>query len=121
MAEPYLFIERLDGKPVNVSLLQTIYINPEDTTNLIWYFKNGEIYEEDLATEQEATNRYNDIKGLLLGTTIADLERRITEQQNTITEQAEEIEEKTEQIDSLSISIDEATQTAIDINNEPEE
>lgn len=113
MAEPYLFIERLDGKPVNVSLLQTIYINPEDTTNLIWYFKNGEIYEEDLATEEEAQNRYNDIKGLLLGTTIADLEQRITEQQNTITEQADEI-------DNLNIGIDSVTQTAIDINNEPE-
>ena len=113
MAEPYLFIERLDGKPVNVSLLQTIYINPEDTTNLIWYFKNGEIYEEDLATEEEAQNRYKDIKGLLLGTTIADLEQRITEQQNTITEQADEI-------DNLNIVIDSAIQTAIDINNEPE-
>lgn len=113
MAEPYLFIERLDGKPVNVSLLQTIYINPEDTTNLIWYFKNGEIYEEDLATEEEAQNRYKDIKGLLLGTTIADLEQRITEQQNTITEQADEI-------DNLNIGIDSAIQTAIDINNEPE-
>lgn len=113
MAEPYLFIERLDGKPVNVSLLQTIYINPEDKTNLIWYFRNGEIYEEDLATEQEAENRYKDIKGLLLGTTIADLEQRITEQQNTITEQADEI-------DNLNIGIDSAAQTAIDINNEPE-
>lgn len=113
MAEPYLFIERLDGKPVNVSLLQTIYINPEDKTNLIWYFRNGEIYEEDLATEQEAENRYKDIKGLLLGTTIADLEQRITEQQNTITEQADEI-------GALNAGINSAVQTTIDINNEPE-
>ena len=113
MAEQGMFIERMDGKLVNVSLLQTIYINPEDTTNLIWYFRNGEIYEEDLATEQEAENRYKDIKGLLLGTTIAELEQRITEQQNTITEQAGEI-------DTLNTGIDSATQTAIDINNEPE-
>ena len=113
MAEPYLFIERLDGKPVNVSLLQTIYINPEDKTNLIWYFRNGEIYEEDLATEQEAENRYKDIKGLLLGTTIADLEQRITEQQNTITEQVDEI-------GALNAGINSAVQTTIDINNEPE-
>lgn len=113
MAEQGMFIERMDGKLVNVSLLQTIYINPEDTTNLIWYFRNGEIYEEDLATEQEAENRYKDIKGLLLGTTIAELEQRITEQQNTITEQAGEI-------DNLNLGIDSATQTAIDINNEPE-
>lgn len=113
MAEPYLFIERLDGKPVNVSLLQTIYINPEDNTNIIWYFKNGEIYEEDLVTAEEATNRYNDIKGLLLGTTIADLEDRIVEQQQTISDQATEIED-------LSGAVDTAVQQAIEINNEPE-
>lgn len=113
MAEPYLFIERLDGKPVNVSLLQTIYINPEDNTNIIWYFKNGEIYEEDLVTAEEATNRYNDIKGLLLGTTVADLEDRIVEQQQTISDQATEIED-------LSGAVDTAVQQAIEINNEPE-
>lgn len=113
MAEPYLFIERLDGKPVNVSLLQTIYINPEDNTNIIWYFKNGEIYEEDLVTAEEATNRYNNIKGLLLGTTIADLEDRIVEQQQTISDQATEIED-------LSGAVDTAVQQAIEINNEPE-
>lgn len=113
MAEPYLFIERLDGKPVNVSLLQTIYINPEDNTNIIWYFKNGEIYEEDLVTAEEATNRYNNIKGLLLGTTIADLEDRIVEQQQTISDQATEIE-------GLSGAVDTAVQQAIEINNEPE-
>lgn len=113
MAEPYLFIERLDGKPVNVSLLQTIYINPEDNTNIIWYFKNGEIYEEDLVTAEEATNRYNNIKGLLLGTTIADLEDRIVEQQQTISDQATEIED-------LSGAVDTAVQQAIEINNESE-
>lgn len=113
MAEPYLFIERLDGKPVNVSLLQTIYINPEDNTNIIWYFKNGEIYEEDLVTAEEATNRYNDIKGLLLGTTVADLEDRIVEQQQTISDQATEIGD-------LSGAVDTAVQQAIEINNEPE-
>ncbi len=113
MAEPYLFIERLDGKLVNVSLLQTIYINPEDNTNIIWYFRNGEIYEEDLVTAEEATNRFNNIKGLLLGTTIADLEDRIVEQQQTISDQATEIED-------LSGAVDTAVQQAIEINNEPE-
>lgn len=113
MAEPYLFIERLDGKPVNVSLLQTIYINPEDNTNIIWYFKNGEIYEEDLVTAEEATSRYNNIKGLLLGTTIADLEDRIVEQQQTISDQATEIED-------LSGAVDTAVQQTIEINNESE-
>ena len=111
MAEQGMFIERLDGKLVNVSLLQTIYINPEDTTNLIWYFRNGEIYEEDLATDEEAENRYKDIKGLLLGTTVAELEERINEQQQTITDLNDEIEETNE-------SIDEAVETVININGE---
>ena len=111
MAEQGMFIERMDGKLVNVSLLQTIYINPEDTTNLIWYFRNGEIYEEDLATDEEAENRYKDIKGLLLGTTIAELEERITEQQQTITDLNEDIE-------GLNVDISDATETAININGE---
>jgi hypothetical protein len=42
------FVICLDGKPLNVSLAQTVCINPQDTINVIWYFKNGEKYEEDL-------------------------------------------------------------------------
>ena len=93
MAEQGMFVERLDGKPVNITLVQTIFIDPEDDTDLIWYMKNGETYREDLVTAEEATNRYNDLKGLLLGTTIAELEERINEQQETIAEQAQEIED----------------------------
>ena len=80
------FIERLDGKPVNMTLIQTIYIDPNDNTDIIWFMKNGEIYREDLATEEEATKRYKDLKGLLLGTTVAELQGRINEQQKTIVE-----------------------------------
>lgn len=87
------FVERLDGNPVNITLVQTIFIDPEDDTDVIWYMKNGETYREDLVTAEEAINRYNDLKGLLLGTTIADLEERITEQQQVISEQAQEIED----------------------------
>lgn len=35
-----MFIERLDGKVVNTSLLQTIGIDPEDDTDVLWYFRN---------------------------------------------------------------------------------
>lgn len=80
------FIERLDGKPVNMTLIQTIYIDPDDNTDVIWFMRNGEIYREDLATEEEATKRYKDLKGLLLGTTVAELQGRINEQQKTIVE-----------------------------------
>ena len=80
------FIERLDGKPVNMTLIQTIYIDPNDNTDIIWFMRNGEIYREDLATEEEATKRYKDLKGLLLGTTVAELQGRINEQQKTIVE-----------------------------------
>ena len=111
MAEQGLFIERMDGKLVNVSLLQTIYINPEDATNLIWYFINGEIYKEYLSTEQEAQNRYKDIKTILLGSSVADLEERIREQQQTITDLNNEVSE-------LNEDISDATETTIEINGE---
>lgn len=84
MALKQLFIERLDGNIVNVSLIQSIFIDPEDNTDLIWLMINGEIYREDLVTAEEATTRYNYLKGLLLGTTIEELERIINEQQITI-------------------------------------
>lgn len=99
-----LFIERLDGKLVNISLIQTVYINPEDTTDVIWFMRNGEKYVEDLATIEEAEKRYADIKGILLGTSVAELEDRIIEQQNTIIE--------------LSRQVDEATISVVDINGE---
>lgn len=99
-----LFIERLDGRLVNISLIQTVYVDPEDLTNVIWFMRNGEKYVEDLATNEEAANRYKDIKGLLLGTTVAELEDRITEQQNTIVD--------------LSNQVNAATITVVDINGE---
>ena len=38
-----MFIERLDGKIMNISLLQTLCIDPNDSTDVLWYFKNGSI------------------------------------------------------------------------------
>ena len=99
-----MFIERLDGKIVNISLIQTIYVDPEDNTDVIWYMRNGETYREDLATQEEAESRYNYLKGLLLGTTIAELEQTITEKQNTIV--------------SLNQQIDEASIRVVQINGE---
>ena len=96
-----MFTTGLNGKPINTSLVQTVFINPEDNTNIIWFFKNGEIYEEDLVTEEEATNRYNDILGLLLGTTVAELEQRIAEQQQTISDLNQEIEVMDDKTDEL--------------------
>ena len=106
-----LFLERLDGKLVNIRLVQTLYVDPNDKTDVIWFMKNGETYREDLATEEEAEKRYNDLKGLLLGTTVAQLQERITEQQNTIVTQAKEIQKTTEDINNLVV-------TAGDINGE---
>ena len=106
-----LFVERLDGKLVNISLVQTVFVDPDDLTDVIWYMKNGETYREDLVTEEEAQNRYNDIKGLLLGTTIAELEERITEQQQTIAEQAQTIEDNATTIQEQTETIQEQTET----------
>lgn len=99
-----IFIERLDGKIVNISLIQTIHVDPEDNTDVIWYMRNGETYREDLATQEEAESRYNYLKGLLLGTTIAELEQTITEKQNTIV--------------SLNQQINEASIKVVQINGE---
>ena len=112
-AEQGLFIERLDGRAANVSLIQTIFIDPEDSTNIIWYFRNGETYEEDLASEEEAQSRYDALKGLLLGVTIAELEETITEQANTIAEQEEVI-------DDLNVNIDEFVEKTKTILGEEE-
>lgn len=114
-AEQGLFIERLDGRAANVSLIQTIFIDPEDSTNIIWYFKNGETYEEDLASEEQAEERYNTLKGLLLGVTIAELEETITEQENTIAEQEDIIEDQAAEIEDLSGYMDEFAQMSSSI------
>ena len=111
MAKQGLFIERLDGKAVNLNMSQTVVINPLDATNVLWYYKNGEVFEEDLVTEEEAQNRLKDLKGLLLGTTVAELEQRITEQQQTIAEQAQELED-------INLDITELTQTSDSIIGE---
>ena len=44
MAKMSLFIERLDGKLINKSLIQTVYIDPNDDTDVLWFMRNGEIY-----------------------------------------------------------------------------
>lgn len=111
MAKQGLFIERLDGKVVNLNMLQTVVINPLDATNVLWYYKNGEVFEEDLVTEEEAQNRLRDIKGLLLGTTVAELEQIITEKEQTIVAQAAELE-------GLYLDISELTQMSDSIIGE---
>lgn len=105
MSENAMFIERLDGNIVNISLIQTIMIDPNNDTDVLWYMRNGEIIREDLASTEEATNRYNDLKGLLLGTTIAELEQRITVQQNTIVEQTKTINTQQETITQQQATI----------------
>lgn len=114
MAENAMFIERLDGNIVNISLIQTIMIDPNNDTDVLWYMRNGEIIREDLASTEEALNRYNDLKGLLLGTTVAELEQRITVQQNTIVEQTKTINTQQETINTQQETIQ---QTNNDINN----
>ena len=114
MAENAMFIERLDGNIVNISLIQTIMIDPNNDTDVLWYMRNGEIIREDLASTEEALNRYNDLKGLLLGTTVAELEQRITVQQNTIVEQTKTINTQQETIDTQQETIQ---QTNNDISN----
>ena len=114
MAENAMFIERLDGNIVNISLIQTIMIDPNNDTDVLWYMRNGEIIREDLASTEEAINRYNDLKGLLLGTTVAELEQRITVQQNTIVEQTKTINTQQETIDTQQETIQ---QTNNDISN----
>lgn len=114
MAENAMFIERLDGNIVNISLIQTIMIDPNNDTDVLWYMRNGEIIREDLASTEEALNRYNDLKGLLLGTTVADLEQRITVQQNTIVEQTKTINTQQETINTQQETIQ---QTNNDISN----
>ena len=111
MAKMSLFIERLDGKLINKSLIQTVYIDPNDDTDVLWFMRNGEIYREDLESAEDATKRYNDIKGLLLGTTVAQLEQIITEQQQTIVEKNITINEQNEQINETIIKV-------VDINGE---
>lgn len=56
-----LFIEGLDGKPINISLIQTVYLDPEDNKNVVFQFINGEIFKEELDSEEEATNRLNNV------------------------------------------------------------
>lgn len=108
MAEQGLFVETLEGNPVNVTLIQTIFIDSNDSTNIIWYFKNGETYEEDLSTEEEAEERFSALKKLLLGTSIAELEEIISQQQSTISEQSDEI-------DALNNNMDEFAEMSKDI------
>ena len=111
MAKMSLFIERLDGKLINKSLIQTVYIDPNDDTDVLWFMRNGEIYREDLESSEDATKRYNDIKGLLLGTTVAQLEQIITEQQQTIVEKNITINEQNKQINETVVKV-------VDINGE---
>ena len=117
MTENAMFIERLDGNIVNISLIQTIMIDPNNDTDVLWYMRNGEIIREDLASTEEALNRYNDLKGLLLGTTVAELEQRITVQQNTIVEQTKTINTQQETINTQQETINTQQETIQQTNN----
>lgn len=58
-----LFITKSDGKPINISLIQTIFVKDN---NLVYYMKNGEQQIEEYSTETEVTARYESVKTSLL-------------------------------------------------------
>lgn len=99
-----LFIERLDHGLVNISLLQTVYIDTEDDTKVVLLFINGEKYVEDLVTSEAAQTRYETLKTLLLGGSIEELE--------------EIIEELQDELRAVNQSVDEAVDNIININGE---
>ena len=98
------FVEGLDGRLINVTLVQNVIINPNDNTNVLWIFKNGRIYEEDLVTSSEADNRLANIKEILLGN-YAELVETITEQQQRISELSTELELATNKVDEINNEI----------------
>ena len=98
------FVEGLDGRLINVTLVQSVTINPNDDTNVLWIFKNGGVYEEDLVTSSEANNRLSNIKEILLGN-YAELIETVTEQQQRITELTTELESATNKVDDINNEI----------------
>ena len=77
------FVEGLDGRLINISLISNVIIDHNDATDVLWLYRNGEIYREDLKTEEEANNRLADIKKLLLGN-YSELVETVNRQQHTI-------------------------------------
>lgn len=57
-----LFIEGQDGKPINVSLLQTLYIDPLDDKIVKFIFINGESISEEYSSAELAQSRLDGIK-----------------------------------------------------------
>lgn len=57
-----LFITKSDGTPINITLIQTIFVKDN---NLIYYMKNGEKLIEEYKTEAEVTARYEAVKTIL--------------------------------------------------------
>lgn len=106
------FLEGLDGRLINVTLVQSVIVDPEDDTDVLWLFRNGEIYREDLQNAEDALNRQTSVKNLLLGEysklvqDLTNAEQRIVEQNETINKQTEIIEEKEEIIDNTSERLD---------------
>ena len=98
------------GRLINITLVQNVVLDPEDDTDILWRFRNGEIYREDLVTSEEASNRLADLRKILLGY-YSELVETVTEQQQRIVEQAEVIETQSNELTDISQQLDE-------INNE---
>lgn len=102
------FLEGLDGRLINVTLVQSVIIDPNDDTDVLWLFRNGEVYKEDLQNAEDAATRQASIKNLLLGEyakLIQDLtaaEQRIVEQNETIAEQEGIINNTSNRLDAIN-------------------
>lgn len=106
------FLEGLDGRLINVTLVQSVIIDPNDNTDVLWLFRNGEVYREDLQNAEDAATRQASIKNLLLGEysklvqDLTNAEQRIVEQNETINEQTETITVQETVIDDTSDRLD---------------
>lgn len=114
----YHFLQKVQtGRLINITLVQNVVLDPEDDTDILWRFRNGEVYREDLITSEEASSRLADIRKILLGA-YEELVETVTEQQQRIVEQAETIEEQEETIQQQTNELDEISQQVDEINNE---
>lgn len=95
------FVEGLDGRLINISLISNVIIDHNDATDILWLYRNGEIYREDLKTEEEANNRLADIKSLLLGH-YSELVETVNRQQQTIAVQQQTINETSTNLDEIN-------------------
>lgn len=102
------FVQNKKGKIVNVTMIQNVFIDKLNPTNIVWRMRNGQTFIDEYDTDTEASEIYLKLQDALMnaaGGNEDELEAEIHSLKIQVNNLNAEVAEKTNTINSLNTQV----------------